>query len=381
MKLFSKKSKAQHAGVQTAHKGSGRVHPFSALDRYVPQSVAEYELYASLREAVPVIDAALSKIVRLVGNFRLRAVNPAYQSELDNFVNCVNVGAGGMSLQTFMGRYLDQLITYGVAVGEMIPSDNLRGISGLYNSSLKDVAVTTGENPMDTLVCRRDINNTVLENQSLLVSSLLNPEPGSVEGRSLLRGLPFVSSVLMKIFGCIGNNFERAGNIRYAVTYKPSDNSGVNARQRAGEIAREWSRAMRDDRGVCDFVAVGDVSVKVIGADSQILDCDIPVKHLLEQIVSKLCVPPFLLGLSWSSTERMSTVQTDILTSELEYFRSVLNPVIRKIADTQLRFLGCSQGVEIEWDNISLQDEKELAQARLLSAQAKQIEESMEVKA
>ena len=381
VKLFSKKSKAQHAGVQTAHKGSGQVHPFSALDRYVPQSVAEYELYATLREAVPVIDAALSKIVRLVGNFRLRAVNPAYQSELDNFVNCVNVGTGGVSLQTFISRYLDQLITYGVAVGEMIPSDNLRGISGLYNSSLKDVAVTTGENPMDTLVCRRDINNTVLENQSLLVSSRLNPEPGSVEGRSLLRGLPFVSSVLMKIFGCIGNNFERAGNIRYAVTYKPSDNSGVNARQRAGEIAREWSRAMRDDRGVCDFVAVGDVSVKVIGADSQILDCDIPVKHLLEQIVSKLCIPPFLLGLSWSSTERMSTVQTDILTSELEYFRSVLNPVIRKIAETQLRFLGCSQGVEIEWDNISLQDEKELAQARLLSAQAKQIEESMEVKA
>ena len=380
MKLFSKKNRAQHTGVQTAPKGSCRVHPFSALDRYSPQSVAEYELYASLREAVPVIDAALSKIVRLVGNFRLRAVNPAYQITLDDFVKGVSVGAGGVSLQTFVSRYLDQLITYGVAVGEMIPSENLHGICGLYNASLRDVAVVAGDNPMEALVCRRDVNNSVLDNQNLLVSSLLNPEPGTVQGQSILKGLPFVSSVLMKIFGCIGNNFERAGNIRYAVTYKPSDNSGVNARQRAGEIAREWSRAMRDDRGVCDFVAVGDVSVKVIGADSQILDCDIPVKHLLEQIVSKLCVPPFLLGLSWSSTERMSAVQTDILTSELEYFRSLLNPVIRKIADTQLRFLGDSQGVEIEWDNISLQDEKELAEARLINAQAKQIEESLEVK-
>ena len=53
---------------------------------------------------------------------------------------------------------------------------------------------------------------------------------------------------------------------------------------------------------VKDFVAVGDVSVKVIGADNAVLDSEIPVRQLLEQIVSKLSIPPFLLGLQWSST-------------------------------------------------------------------------------
>ena len=57
---------------------------------------------------------------------------------------------------------------------------------------------------------------------------------------------------------------------------------------------------------VRDFVAVGDVDIKVIGADNQIIDTEIPVRQLLEQIVAKLSVPPFLLGLTWSSTERMS---------------------------------------------------------------------------
>ena len=42
-------------------------------------------------------------------------------------------------------------------------------------------------------------------------------------------------------------------------------------------------------------------------------------------------IPPFLLGLTWSSTERMSSQQADILTSELEAYRRLLNPVIEKI--------------------------------------------------
>ncbi len=379
MRLFSKKNKTQHAGVQTAMKSSAGMHPFTALDRYTPCSVAELELYSTLREAVPVIDAALSKLVRLVGSFQVKAEDERFQKPLEQFVRNVNAGAGGVSLQCFISRYLDQLLTYGCAVGEIVPQTDMRGISALYNASLKDVAVTQGENPLELLVCRRDVENTVLNNQNLILASLLSPEAGSVKGTSLLKGLPFVSSILLKIFGCIGNNWERAGNIRYAVTYKPTEASGVNARQRATEIAKEWSRAMRDDSRVCDFVAVGDVSVKVIGADSQVLDCDVPIRHVTEQIVSKLCIPPFLLGLSWSSTERMSTVQADILTSELEYFRAVLTPVIEKIARTQLRLLGSDSQVFVEWDNISLLDEVELAEARLKNAQALEIENSLEV--
>lgn len=78
-------------------------------------------------------------------------------------------------------------------------------------------------------------------------------------------------------------------------------------------------------------MSVGDVSIKVIGAESDMPDCDIPVRHILEQIIAKLGIPPFLLGISWSSTERMSEQQADILTSELAYYRTVLEPVITKL--------------------------------------------------
>ncbi len=379
VKLFSKKSKVQTCAVQTTGKSAGVTHPFSAIERYSPLSDAELELYSSLREAVPVIDAAIGKIVRLMGTFEVKAQNFRAQKVLDEFTKNVQVSGGLRGLANFVYAYLDQLLTYGTAVGEIVPTSDMRQVGALYNASLKNVAVLPCADGLSVAVCKKDAGNTPFEKQEYIISTLLSPEAGSAKGNSILKGLPFVSSVLLKVFSAVGSNWERAGNIRYAITYKPTDSTQAGARQRAAEIAREWSKAMRDDRGVCDFVAVGDVSIKVIGSDGQILDCDVPIRHMLEQIVSKLCIPPFLLGLSWSSTERMSSVQTDILTSELEYFRTLLTPVIERICRTHLLLFGEEEQVCVEWSNISLQDETELARARLLNAQAKQIEDSMEV--
>ena len=128
---------------------------------------------------------------------------------------------------------------------------------------------------------------------------------------------------------------------------------------------------------VRDFVAVGDVSIKAIGADSQILDSEIPVRQMLEQIVAKTGIPPFMLGLSWSSTERMSSQQADLLTSELEAYRRVLTPVILKICKMFLLLNSIDDNPEIIWDDITLQDECELSKARLYDAHREKIQQEL----
>lgn len=379
MRLFSKKNKAQYAAVQTAQGGSYTAHPFTALRGQT--AFAEREMYKALREAVPVIDAALSKIVRLTGDFELVSSSPACKKALDDFYHNVRVGGTATGLQNFVWSYLEDLLTFGEAVGEMIPLSNRRGIYALYNAPLDDIELKEGDSPLDVKICRKGVGESVeLPFQELLTVSLLAPSAGSLQGTPILRGLPFVSSILLKIFGSIGKNFDRIGNIRYAVTYKPTEGSVLNPEERAKAIANEWSKAMSDSKGVYDFVCVGDVGIKVIGADNQELECDVPIKHIMEQIVSKLSIPPFLLGLSWSSTERMSGVQADILTSELEYFRSVLTPVIKKICSMHLRLMGITTPFEVKWSNISLMDEVELARARKINAEAKSLEQKPEAK-
>jgi len=126
----------------------------------------------------------------------------------------------------------------------------------------------------------------------------------------------------------------------------------------------------RPVRTARDFVAVGDVDIKVIGADNQILDSEVPVRQIMEQLVSATGLPPFMLGFNWSTTERMSSQQADMITSELTAVRRSLTPVIRRICDLWLAVHGFNREYQIVWDDINLQDAEGEAHAELYRAQA-----------
>ena len=363
--------------VQTAR---GSSHPFGEIDRYVPLATSQLRLYEALREAVPIIDAAIFKLIRLTGGFEVKCDDKQAEEELKYFLKNVPVSSNQKGIESFISTYFEQLLTYGTAVGEIVTSSGGR-IAALYNADLEEIELRKGDSPLEIQICSRDgFGQAVpVKYPELILLSVLNPQPGKLTGNSILKGMPFVSSILMKIYNTIGLNWERVGNVRFAVSYKPQNDSvdRAYAKERAQQVAKEWSEAMQSGGRVKDFVSVGDVSIKVIGADNQILDSEIPVRQMLEQIIAKTGLPPFMLGLSWSSTERMSSQQADVLTSELEAYRRILTPVISKISTMWLRLNGYTCGCEVIWDDITLQDEVELSKARLYKAQAAQIEEGL----
>lgn len=338
---------------------------------------AEAVLYRQLRENVPIIDAAVMRLVRLLGSFQLRCEGEEVQRRLDEFFEMIPVGGTQRGLSAFVSSYFEQLLTFGTALGELVLREDGQP-AALWNAPLEGITLRRAQNGLDVEICTGEAGKLqAARYPDLLFYSVLNPAPGSLIGNSLLKGLPFVSGVLLQILDTLGQNWERLGNVRFAVTYHPG--SDPNEQARAGErtqrLAKEWENAMREGAGVRDFVAAGDVRIAVIGADAPMPDCQIPVRQLLEQIVAKTGLPPFLLGLTWNSTERMSSVQADLLTSELESYRRVLNPVILRAAQTVLRIWGKNPHCTVEWDDITLADEVELARARLLRAQAEQIEQ------
>ena len=80
-----------------------------------------------------------------------------------------------------------------------------------------------------------------------------------------------------------------------------------------------------------------------------------------------------MLGLSWSSTERMSSQQADMLTTEITAIRRTITPVVERICRLWLRMHGYTCGFEVLWEDINLQDIVEEARAQLLHAQAEEI--------
>lgn len=355
--------------VQTGNASN----PFSVFETAAPYR-HDIQLYGALRDAVPIIDAAVTKLVRLTGGFSIRCTDPKAQEYMDSFVSGICVNGNQAGLEAFVSGYFEQLLTYDTAIGEVVTDCNGTPCA-LFNAPLENIELRRNKNGLNI-----DIYSLVsgqpekIAYPELTVMSVLNPEAGALTGNSLLKGLPFVSAVMMKIFRTVGNNWERLGNIRFAVTYKPQNDTldRAYAKERAMQVAEEWSSAMSGG-SVKDFVAVGDVQIKVIGAEAQLPDSEIPVRQLLEQIVAKTGLPPFLLGLSWSSTERMSSQQADALTSELEAYRRILTPAIVKVCDTALRLTGLPGSADVIWDEIMLQDMVEAARAQLYSAQAERL--------
>ena len=363
MNLFKKR--ARQKKLQTEEK------TFSFAERAALMQDCEGEIYAALRESVPIIDAAIGKIVRLCGGFSVSCSDKTAEQMLKRFLCEVPVGAVNRGIDAFVASTLDRMLTYGTAVSELLIDEGGRLVA-LYGADLRAVELREGEPAKPEIYLRGISGSEKIPHPERVMVTALSPEPHSPYGVSILRGLPFLSRVLLSIYSSVGVNFERMGNMRFAVTYKPG--SGEYAPSCAEEIAKAWSDAMRDPTAVRDFVAVGDVDIKVIGGECAMPDVSVPIRSVLEQIRAKTGLPPFLLGLSWSSTERMSAQQADILTSELEYYRGLLTPLILKICRTYLRGEGINCDIAVEWNNISLQDETELARARLYNAQAEKLE-------
>lgn len=372
-----KRSAGRGAAAAAAQLRDGGRHPFVQLDGYTPLGAGEAALYRAVREAVPVVDAAIGKLVRLCGGLRVECRDERAREGLERFIRTVNVGRGQRGLQAFLDQYLDSMFVCGRAVGEIVPTADGRDIAAVLCGDVGRIEIREGDSPLDFALCARDSGGRVRElpRQELLLFTPYQPETGSPYGVSMLRSMPFLAEILVKIFQAVGKNWERTGNVRFAVTCGGGD--AAAAQERCAQVAREWSAAMQAGRdgAVRDFVCAGDVGIRTIGADNQILDSEVPVRQILEQLVAKTGIPPFLLGLSWSSTERMSSQQADILTSEIAAIRRSLEPVAERVCEWWLRLKGYDDRVKVDWLDVNLQDEESEARAALYRAQARAMEE------
>ena len=82
------KRKQKETGGVTAvcQLRSGNDHPFGALKGFTPLGGGEERIYRELREALPVLDAAVGKMVRLCGGFTAKCANPKAQRMLEDFL-------------------------------------------------------------------------------------------------------------------------------------------------------------------------------------------------------------------------------------------------------------------------------------------------------
>jgi len=105
------------------------------------------------------------------------------------------------------------------------------------------------------------------------------------------------------------------------------------------------------------------VKVEVIGAAGEELNFTQSAQSMCEQIVAKTGLPPLIFGLPWSTTERMSSVQSGLLAEMVDRYQAVLTPPLTRLITLRQQLAGKPTDFKLTWDGANLMDRLQDAQA------------------
>ena len=118
------KRKKKAGGAVTSQLRCGDTHPFGAMRGFVPLGGGEERVYREMREAIPVLDAAVGKMVRLCGGFEVKCRSPEAQERLNDFLANMPCGRGQMGIggeaATAIGGNAQQAGKHQIAEGGMV---------------------------------------------------------------------------------------------------------------------------------------------------------------------------------------------------------------------------------------------------------------------
>ncbi len=340
-----------------------------------------FQLLAQFRANVPVVKRATEILAGFVGVPELVVDgNDAATLWLHDWANDIEYGDGvGRGLAIWQNDLITQSLVFGFAVGEVQIGAARAGVERLWTYLSPSIGFKA-----DAAGAVQVVQNTGFTGQKTLNPETIcrvthGPMGCNPNGESMLLALPLYCQTLLDIIAALRSTWRRSGTPNFHVNWNPPDTlddpQQEIANQVRGYMETGWNEAMRSavmDGIVKDFFSTGEVTVKVVGVEGEVMDVAIPTRTLLEQIISATGIPPFMFGLSWATTERMSKQQADMLMQTIACIRREVEGAIRKAVDLHVRLSGRRDALKwhCRWPDVSLQDQVETAKAELMDAQA-----------
>lgn len=375
--------------------------------------------YEALREGVPVIDAAIRRLISLNGTIKIIGDNQTLVRELEDFCLNVPVNDTQKGIHAFLENAGNETFEQGFCLPEFVAQKDLKGIAELRVPDSKDIIFRkNAEGRAEPWYRNRwNSNQTRLSDPSSLMQTILtaqfgqsvmvggmmeqklnpanklyfsiNNENNNPYGVSLMRSMEFCAKLLATMQNSLGNVWERFGDPSYHINYGLTKRSlgGDTLEGRRKKIADDFDAAIRAKRAgkSADFVSAlnadDKMEISVIGADNQVLELEVPARHVLEQIIGKTGLPAWMLGIYWSTTERMATLEVEAILQDAKIRQLAMLPEFIRLFSTHLKMRGynfsqvtTSIDTPGDWGIIfetpNLRDMVAQAQARFLNAQA-----------
>lgn len=314
-------------------------------------------LLEALREAIPTLDGAIDAYVMLDGIVTVEAESDRLQRQIEDFTDNVKVGDKLHGLQAYANLCGNELYEQGFATSEYVLAPDMRDVIELRVSDSKNILFLRNPETHELETWRRaprrpvrrqdgltEVDNILRDayggnaeysalvqklegvgykklDESRLLYDGLNNEAENPYGTSLLRSLPFVAQTLVRMNVALQQSWSRFGDPMFHIDYHTGNHriTSEQLEQRRKKIGDDFGAMLDAKRhgNSADFVtATGKddtISVTIVGGEQTVLEVEQPARHVLEQIVSKLNVPSWLLGFHWSTAERLAEKQSQLL--------------------------------------------------------------------
>lgn len=375
-------------------RGRGRSQwegPFAGLlSQYVPLSQEmDFALYRKLREGIPVIHAAIQELKRLVGTIEIKG-EAATRKQIGAFLRQVRVlGTRQHGIANWLSLHLDNLLMFGKAATEIVVEPEGTGVYGLKPLPTESLRLIPGRDGDLALAQQQPLSATPVKlDERFILYHVLQPQDSNPHGTPLLWSLPFVADIWLRMAWSVGKAWERSGAPSFHVNWEPPpefvDPSGQQTKSVMQEIQDGFVEAMqsrKDVTAIKDFFSAGKVTITGIGTEGQMMEFEVPHRAIMEQIVSVTGLPPWSLGFSWSTTERLSHQQADKIAGNVRTWRAELQPGIRRLIEWQVALSGMRGEWDLKWSEVSLQDRHQVALAhwREAAAEARRLESAVEM--
>ena len=388
------------------------------------------EFYEILREKIPIYDTAINKLVSMNGTLKIIGDNGPLVAELEDFLLNVPVNDHQKGLNAAQANASNEAFEQGFAYLEMIATSDLKDLAEIRVADSKYVTFRLYDdgrsepwyNPYRQALDRsrtlyRGVQNNVMQAVNRPQGSLLpggwlplfgeiklntanklyfsfNNENTDPHGTSVIRSTEFCASILATIQTSFLNVFRRWGDPSFHVDYSTTKKSlGTDTLEaRRIELEQKFNTIARAKSGgySADLVTAHGpddaVKVTVIGSDIKMVLSEVPLRHVMEQIVGRTGLPAWMLGFYWGTNERTAALEVEGVLQDAKIRQFAMLPEYLRLCETFLKLRGrtwktinTSQdeakpgdwGIKFEIPN--LRDQAVLADAEFKRAQAAQM--------
>jgi hypothetical protein len=336
-----------------------------------------HKLLAQFYDSIPALSTSVGILAGMVGTPKLAGATDAETKELEEWAAALPVGHIAQGLQAWLVDHVAQALVYGYAVGEAEINPARDEVSRLW-SYVSPQFVFEAEPDGSLIVKQLGQSEQQGLNPITVLTTTYNPVGCDPRGRSLFQAIPTVSQIWMDMLHALRQTCRRIGIETFHVNWDVAideldDVQGEVAEAVREEMQESWNAAMKSqaiDGLAKDFFSTGKIKVEPIGGLSEIPSIQDNKRAIVEEVVVATNIPPWMLGYSWSTTERLSQQQADMLIAKVEGIRRCATSSLQKLAALRQQIRGKRGPVSIEWEVVNLQDAVEQAKARLLEAQA-----------